>query len=100
MFFSKIARWTGFSIGTALALLATVVGAQQRAPAAAAAPPALPPLFFKEEWRQLARPADAGPDFVPEGGVTAAAVTNSALELKLYDPNTASIPGYLAIDRA
>jgi hypothetical protein len=53
-------------------------------------------LFLKEEWRQLARPADAGPDFVPEGGVTAAAVTNPALELKLYDPDAASIPGYLA----
>ncbi|HJR71801.1 MAG TPA: hypothetical protein VKA43_17280, partial [Gammaproteobacteria bacterium] len=62
----------------------------------AAAPPALPPLFFREEWRQRPRPADAGPDFVPEGGVTAAAVTNPALELKLYDPNAASIPGYLA----
>ena len=94
----KIARWTGFSIGAALALAAWAASAQQRPPAAApaAAPPALPPLFFREEWRQLVRPADAGPDFVPEGGVTAAAVTNSALELKLYDPNAASIPGYLA----
>lgn len=96
MSFSKLARWTGFSIGTALALLATVVGAQQRPPGAAAAPLTLPPLFFREEWRQLARPADAGPDFVPEGGVTPAAVTNSALELKLYDPDAASIPAYLA----
>jgi hypothetical protein len=96
MSFSKRARWTGFSLGAALALLAAVSGAQPRPPGAAAAPPALPPLFFKEEWRQLARPADAGPDFVPEGGVTAAAVTNPALELKLYDPNAASIPAYLA----
>jgi hypothetical protein len=93
---SKLARWTGFSLGATLALLATAAGAQQRAPAAAAAPPALPPLYFREEWRQLARPADAGADFVPEGGVTAAAVTNPALELKLYDPDAASIPGYLA----
>jgi hypothetical protein len=93
---SKLARWTRFSIGAALALFATAVDAQQQAPGAAAAPPALPPLFLKEEWRQLARPADAGPDFVPEGGVTAAAVTNPALELKLYDPDAASIPGYLA----
>jgi len=93
-----IARWTGFSIGAALALAAWAASAQQRPPAAAPAapPPALPSLFFREEWRQLVRPADAGPDFVPEGGVTAAAVTNSALELKLYDPNAASIPGYLA----
>ena len=35
-------------------------------------------------------------DFVAEGGVTAAAVTNPALELKLYDPDAASIPGYRA----
>jgi len=96
MSFSKLTRWTGFSIGAALALIATAVDAQQQAPGAAAGPPALPPLFFKEEWRQLARPADAGPDFVPEGGVTAAAVTNPALELKLYDPDAASIPRYLA----
>ena len=27
-------------------------------------------MFFKEEWRQRARPPDAGPDFVPEQGVT------------------------------
>jgi hypothetical protein len=85
-------------MGAALALVALAAGAQQRPPAAApaAAPPALPPLFFREEWRQRARPANAGPDFVPEGGVTPAAVTNPALELKLYDPDAASIPGYLA----
>jgi hypothetical protein len=94
----EIARWLNCSAGATLALIAFAAGAQQRAPAAApaAAPPALPPLFFREEWRQRARPADAGPDFVPEGGVTAAAVTNPALELKLYDPNAAAIPGYLA----
>ena len=50
----------------------------------------------KRNGGNCARPADAGPDFVPEGGVTAAAVTNPALELKLYDPDAASIPGYLA----
>lgn len=94
----KIARWTGFSIGAALALAAWVASAQQRPPAAAPAAqaPALPPLFFREEWRQRVRPADAGPDFVPEGGVTPAAVTNPTLELKLYDPNAASIPSYVA----
>ena len=67
--------------------------------AAAAAPRRrlpLPPLFFREEWRQITPPANAGPDFVSEGGVTAAAVTNPALELKLYDPDAASIPGYRA----
>src|SRR5690349_3876381 len=89
----RIAHWTAVSLGAVLALVAAASNAQQR-PAAAA--PLLPPLFFKEEWRQRARPADAGPDFIPEGGVTAAAVTNASLELKLYDPDAASIPGYLA----
>ena len=56
----------------------------------------LPPLFFREDWRQITPPANAGPDFVSEGGVTTAAVTNPALELKLYDPDAASIPGYRA----
>ncbi len=96
MSLAKLDRWMAFSIVAALALVATAARAQQRPPAAATAAPALPPLFFREEWRQLARPADAGADFVPEGGVTAAAVTNPVLELKLYDPDAASIPGYLA----
>ena len=38
--------------------------AQQPAQPAAAAP-SLPPLFFKEEWQQRARPSDAPADFVP-----------------------------------
>ena len=58
-------------------------------------PPGLPPLFFREEWRQRDRPADAPADFVPERGVTPAAVTSPGLELKLYDPNARSIPAYL-----
>jgi hypothetical protein len=82
-------------MGATLVLWATMIGAQQQAPAAAA-PPTLPPSFFREEWQQLERPANAGPDFVPEGGVTPAAVTNPALELRLYDPNAADIPSYLA----
>ncbi len=60
-----------------------------------AAPPGLPPLFFREEWKQIERPANAPADFVPEGGVTPAAVTNASLELRLYDPSAKSIPGYL-----
>jgi hypothetical protein len=91
----RVASWTGYGIGAALALIAIEAGAQSRQ-TAAAAPAALPPLFFREEWRQVARPADAGADFVPEAGVTAAAVANQALELKLYDPDAASIPAYLA----
>jgi hypothetical protein len=58
------------------------------------APPGLPPLFLREEWRQRDRPPDAPANFVAEAGVTAAAVTNPSLELKLYDPNAKSIAGY------
>ncbi len=88
----RIARCAGFAFGLAFALAAGVTAQ----PPGAAPPPTLPPLFFREQWQQRARPADAGADFVPEGGVTAAAVTNPALELKLYDPDAASIPAYLA----
>jgi hypothetical protein len=58
------------------------------------ATPGLPSLFLREEWRQRDRPPDAPANFVPEAGVTAAAVTNSNLELKLYDPNAKSVTGY------
>jgi hypothetical protein len=44
-----------------------------------------PPLFFREDWRQ-STPFDATSNFEPERAVTSAAVTNAALELKLYDP--------------
>ena len=89
---SRIARCAGFAFGLAFALAAGVTAQ----PPGAAPPPTLPPLFFGEQWQQRARPADAGADFVPEGGVTAAAVTNPALELTLYDPAAASIAAYLA----
>jgi hypothetical protein len=92
-----IARWTSLSLGAALALCVAAASAQPRPAApAASAPPALPPLFFEEEWRQRSAPADAGPDFVPEAGVTPAAVTHPSLELKLYDPDASSIPRYRA----
>ena len=58
------------------------------------APPGLPPLFLREEWKQIDRPADAPADFVPERGVTSAAVTNPNLELHLYDPNAKSVAAY------
>jgi hypothetical protein len=58
-----------------------------------AAQASLPPLFLREGWRQRERPPDAAADFVPEGGVTAAALTNADLELHLYDPNAKSVPG-------
>lgn len=77
----------------ALVLSAVLVGstlfAQQPVP------PGLPPLFFREEWRQIDRPPNAPADFVPEGGITPSAVTNPNLELRLYDPDAKSIPGYL-----
>lgn len=72
-------------------LLSTIV----LAPLLMAAQVSLPPLFFREGWRQRDRPPDAAADFVPEGGVTTAAVTNPDLELHLYDPNAKSVPGYL-----
>jgi len=90
------------ALAAALVIEAGLAPAQQppaaqpgaASPAAQTAPPSLPPLFFKEEWRQRARPSDAPADFVLEGGVTSAAVTNAALELKLYDPNAASVAAY------
>jgi hypothetical protein len=74
-------------------LAALAIGAHAGAQPAAAAP-SLPPLFLKEEWQQRARPSDAPADFVLEGGVTPAAVTTAALELKIYDPNAASVAAY------
>jgi hypothetical protein len=81
------------------ALLVPIVVAAQPASRPAAQPaaqptPSLPPLFLKEEWRQRERPANAPADFVAEQGVTAAAVTNPALELRIYDPNSASVAAY------
>jgi hypothetical protein len=87
--------WLGWSL---LALsLACAEAAAQQPPAApgAAAPPRLPPLFFRETWRQRTAPPNAPADFVPETGVDAAAVTNASLELKLYDPNADRIADYL-----
>ena len=74
-------------IAAFIALVSAVSAAQQ--------PPSLPPLFLREEWRQRDRPSDAGADFVPEAGVTAAAVTNPNLELRLYDPDSKNVPTYL-----
>ena len=59
-----------------------------------AVPTPLPPLFFREEWRQTT-PFDASSNFEPERAVTPAAVTNKNLELKLYDPLAKEIPRYL-----
>ena len=72
-------------------LLLTIV----LAPVVLAAQAGLPPLVLREAWHQRDRPANAPADFVPEGGVTPAAVTNPDLELRLYDPNAKSVPAYL-----
>jgi hypothetical protein len=73
-----------FALVTMMAMAATTAAAQA----------VLPPLFFREGWRQMERPPNAAADFVPEGGVTPAAVTNSELDLRLYDPNAKSVPAY------
>jgi hypothetical protein len=78
-------------------LLATAMvagSASAQPPQAGAAPASLPPLFFREEWRQRDFPANAAPDLVLEGGVTPAAVANPALELHVYDPNAGSVAAY------
>ncbi len=56
----------------------------QGGPAAAVALP-LPPVFFREPWK------DTG----PEHGVTAENVSNANLELKVYDPAAALVPANL-----
>jgi len=77
----------GLTIASSLAV------AQNRSESGAA-PPSLPPLFFKEEWRQRMAPPGAPADFVLEAGLTPAALTNARLELSVYDPNATSIPQY------
>jgi hypothetical protein len=73
--------------------LAGVLQGQAQAPKFLEPSP-LPPLFFREPWRQ-SRPFDASTGFRPEAGVTPAAVTNPQLELRLYDPNAGNVPAYL-----
>ena len=80
---------------TLLIVAASGLWAPSGPAAQAQAPSGLPPLFLRESWRQRDRPPDAGADFVPEAGVTPAAVTNPDLELRLYDPNAKSVPAYL-----
>ena len=80
----------GLVVGAALVIGASLASAQPGADAASV----LPPLFFKEGWRQREAPADAPADLVLEGGVTPAAVTNATLEMKIYDPNAASVAAY------
>jgi hypothetical protein len=78
----------------AAATLVATAGTALAQPSQAATAPSLPPLFFKEEWRQREFPPNAAPDLVLEGGITPAAVSNPALELHVYDPNAASVAAY------
>lgn len=89
---SRASRW--FSAGLFVIGAAGTAAAQPPAGGGGGAYPTLPPLFFAEQWRQRARPADAGADFVLEAGVTPAAVTNPALEMRIYDPNAARVAAY------
>jgi hypothetical protein len=79
-----------------LAASAGIAGSAHAQPPQTAAAPGLPPLFLREEWRQLDFPPNAPADLVLEGGVTPAAVSNAALELHVYDPNAASVAAYKA----
>jgi hypothetical protein len=72
--------WIGFWIGLALA---GSVFAQQEKGGPRPARVVRPPLFFKEEWKQL---ASGG-----EHPVTLAATANPDLELKLYGPSSKDI---------
>jgi hypothetical protein len=78
----------------ALLIASSFAAAQPPQAESSAAPPALPPLFLNAEWRQRTPPPNAPPDFVLEGGVSPAALTNAALELNIYDPNAASVARY------
>jgi hypothetical protein len=81
-------------LASAAALVASLGLASAQPPQTGTAPPTLPPLFFKEAWQQKTFPPNAAADLVLEDGVTPSAVTNPALELKLYDPNAASVAAY------
>jgi hypothetical protein len=79
----------------AVAVAAPHLRAQQPAPQPQFVTPIPPtPLFFREEWRQTGA-LDASTNFRPATGITSAAVTNPALELKLYDPGAKHIPDYI-----
>jgi hypothetical protein len=82
-----LAATAGLAIGAPLA-------SAQAPPGSSAASGGLPPLFFAEAWRQREMPANAPSDLVLEGGITPGAVTNAALELKVYDPNAGNVAAY------
>ena len=66
---------------------------QQAAPVQFAVPSPSIPLFFREEWRQTGL-FDATSGFRPQHPVTATAVSNSNLELRVYDPASGKIADF------
>ena len=68
-------------------------GAAERPAPRFATPTPKPALFFREAWRQPGG-FDASTDFDPSFPITPAAVTNTNLELKVYDPNARRIAEY------
>ena len=81
--------------GIAFALPERSVQAQQQqaAPVQFAVPSPSIPLFFREEWRQTGL-FDATTGFRPQHPVTAKAVSNSNLELRVYDPASGKIADF------
>src|ERR1044071_3263302 len=85
-----------------LAIVASIVAvgltasAAQQPPSSPrfATPTPMPPLFFREEWKQT-RPLDASTNFQPGGAVPPEAVTNGTPELKISDPFAKQVPEYL-----
>ena len=73
--------------GRRVSARSTARAARRRGAVAAAA-------LLQRGVAQRARPSDAPADLVLEGGVTPAAVTSATLELKIYDPNAASVAAY------
>jgi hypothetical protein len=77
-----------------LGLFVPAPAAQQPAQAPQFATPApVPPLFFRESWRQSGV-FGASTGFQPQRAVTPAAVTSPALELRVYDPGAGNIASY------
>jgi hypothetical protein len=84
------------ALGLGASVIAGQAGQQNTAPRAAAPPkwakptPVIP-LFFREIWRQVT-PIDESSGYDSERPLTAAAVTNANLELKIYDPLAPELP--------
>jgi hypothetical protein len=90
--------WVVVATLEVIAVLSLGITAQQTPASAQPAPnfrtpAAKPPLFFRETWRQPAA-LDATTEWDAAFPVTPAALTNSELELKVYDPNVNRIAEY------